>query len=156
MDLNDFLAILTYILLLLFIISFTASFIHKSLKLDISFLLVTVGLLLSVVSGCATGDRFSPNTVSSVKTYRSYSTTYDAVGMNKIYYVGNTKIDPSDDNNKIVTLTYHGPKPKYRAKLVTKTFSKEEKQQISPSQWNIYKGLGVSVNRVDRLLYVVK
>lgn len=63
MDFNDFLAILTYILLLLFIISFTASFIYKSLKLDISFLLV------------------SPNTVSSVKTYRSYSTTDEIVSI---------------------------------------------------------------------------
>lgn len=158
MDFIDFMAIVTYILFLFFIITCTASFIDKSksLKVDIYFLVVTVLLLLSVVSGCATGDRFSPNTVSSVKTYRSYSTTYDAVGMNKIYYVGDTKVDPSGDNNKIVTLTYHGSKPKYRAKLVTKTFSKEEKQQISRSQWNIYKGLGVPVNRVDRVLYIVK
>lgn len=156
MDLNDFLAILTYILLLLFIISFTASFIHKSLKLDISFLLVTVGLLLSVVSGCATGNRFSPNVVSSVKTYRSYSTTYDSVGTNKIYYVGNTKIDSNDNNNKVVPLTWHGPKPKYEAKLVIKAFSKKDKQQIRRSQWNIYKGLGVSADRVDRVLYIVR
>ena len=68
MDFNDFIAIVTYLLLLLFIITLPASFMYKSLKLDISLLIVTVLLLVSVVGGCATGNRFSPNTVSSVKT----------------------------------------------------------------------------------------
>ena len=76
--------------------------------------------------------------------------------MNKIYYVGNIKIDSSDDNNKVVTLTYHGSKPKYCAKLVTKVISKKDKQQMRRSQWNVYKGLGESPNRVDRVLYIVK
>lgn len=116
---------------------------------------ITVFCAFSALGAMTAVDNITPRKILSVKTYQSYSTSNNEFSEDKVYYVDDTKIDP-DDGDKIVIQTYHGKKPDYSAKLVTRAYNADQKHQLHASRWNIYKDMRLDSNRLQKTLYIVK
>lgn len=156
---NDFLALCSYsagVVLIVFIfLNINVKNEEEDCKKALYGIGITVFCVFSTLGATTTVDNITPRKVLSVKTYQSYFTSNNGFSEDKVYYVDDTKIDP-DNGDKVVIQTYHGKKPDYSAKLVTRTYNADQKHQLYAARWNIYKDMRCDPNRLQKTLYIVK